>query len=95
MEHAADSPDAKPVIYKIIALPAGLIGLALLCSQSVLAVPMRCSGEQNLCIVACQKNPDRSTLSICVTNCGARQSLCKKTGCWDTGAQKYCGLLKQ
>jgi len=40
-------------------------------------------------------NPDRSTLSICITNCGIRQSMCRKTGCWDSGAQKYCGLLKQ
>jgi hypothetical protein len=56
---------------------------------------MRCSGEQNTCIANCKKNPDRSFLSICVTNCGARQSICLKTGCWDSGVQKYCGLLKQ
>src|SRR5262245_15606917 len=58
-------------------------------------VPMRCSGEQTTCIANCKKNPDRSFLSVCVTNCGARQSICMKTGCWDSGVQKYCGLLKQ
>jgi hypothetical protein len=56
---------------------------------------MRCSGEQKTCITACNKSPDRSSISTCVTNCGARQSICMKTGCWDTGFQKYCGLLKQ
>jgi hypothetical protein len=34
-------------------------------------------------------------VSICVTNCGARQSICMRTGCWDSGVQKYCGLQKQ
>jgi len=56
---------------------------------------MRCSGEQTTCIANCKKNPDRSYLSICITNCGARQSICMKTGCWDSGAQKYCSLLRQ
>jgi hypothetical protein len=67
----------------------------LLWPQTAVAAPMRCSGEQTTCIANCRKNPDRSFLSICVTNCGARQSNCMRTGCWDTGAQKYCGLLKQ
>jgi hypothetical protein len=69
--------------------------LALFCCQGAFAAPMRCSGEQTTCIASCKKNPDRSYLSICITNCGARQSICMKTGCWDSGAQKYCGLLKQ
>jgi hypothetical protein len=56
---------------------------------------MRCSGEQTACITSCKKNPDRSTLSACITNCGLRQSVCMKTGCWDSGIQKYCGVLKQ
>lgn len=76
-------------------LAAILIGLSLLCCQSALAAPMRCSGEQSVCIASCKKSPDRSSLSTCVTNCGLRQSLCMKTGCWDNGFQKYCGLLKQ
>jgi hypothetical protein len=74
----------------------GAIAVAsLACAWPAQAVPMRCSGEQTQCIAGCKKNPDRSTLAICLTNCGARQSLCKKTGCWDSGTQKYCGLLKQ
>jgi hypothetical protein len=74
---------------------AAVIVLGLLWPQTALAVPMRCSGEQTTCIANCKKNPDRSFLSVCVTNCGARQSICMKTGCWDSGVQKYCGLLKQ
>jgi hypothetical protein len=73
---------------------AALIG-SLAYALPAQAVPMRCSGEQTQCIARCKKNPDRAALSICLTNCGARQSLCKKTGCWDSGTQKYCGLLKQ
>ena len=69
--------------------------LALLFCDGVFAVPMRCSGEQTTCIASCKKNPDRSYLSICITDCGARQSICMRTGCWDNGVQKYCGLQKQ
>jgi hypothetical protein len=36
--------------------------LGLLWSQTALAVPMRCSGEQNVCIANCKKNPDQSFL---------------------------------
>ena len=71
------------------------VSIVLLCCQTAFAVPMRCSSEQNTCIANCKKNPDRSFLSICVTNCGARQSMCMRTGCWDSGVQKYCGLQKQ
>ena len=74
---------------------AALISLMALDSQIASAAPMRCSGEQKICIANCSKSPDRSTIPTCVTNCGARQSLCMKTGCWDSGFQKYCGLLKQ
>lgn len=83
----------KPLIDSLSA--ALLIGLGLLCAEPTFAAPMRCSGEQKTCITACNKSPDRSSISTCVTNCGARQSICMKTGCWDTGFQKYCGLLKQ
>ena len=76
-------------------LTAGLVGLAMLFSQAALAAPMRCSGEQKICMANCNKAADRSSISTCLTNCGLRQSLCMKTGCWDSGFQKYCGLLKQ
>jgi hypothetical protein len=72
-----------------------LCGLCLLCGEATVAAPMRCSGEQKTCLAACNKSQDRSSISTCLTNCGFRQSLCMKTGCWDTGLQKYCGLLKQ
>jgi hypothetical protein len=83
----------KPHIDSLFA--AVLLGLGLLCADAVLAAPMRCSGEQKICIAACNKSPDRGSISTCITNCGLRQSLCMKIGCWDTGFQKYCGLLKQ
>ncbi|HYC18155.1 MAG TPA: hypothetical protein VEC94_13185 [Pseudolabrys sp.] len=71
------------------------VGIILAFSQAAVAAPMRCSGEQTICINSCKKNPDRSTLSICITNCGVRQTACMKNGCWNSGMQKYCGLLKQ
>ena len=63
--------------------------------EAAFAAPMRCSGEQKICVASCNKSTDRSLIPTCVTNCGLRQSLCMKTGCWDSGLQKYCGLLKQ
>src|SRR5262245_13477570 len=69
--------------------------LALFSCPSAFAVPMRCSGEQTTCIANCKKNLDRSYLSIYITNCGVRQSICMRTGCWDNGVKKYYGLLKQ
>ena len=76
-------------------IAAFLLGISLLSIETAVAAPMRCSGEQKTCIAACNKSPDRGSISTCVTNCGLRQSLCMKTGCWDNGFQKYCGLLKQ
>lgn len=76
-------------------ITALVIGLGLLCIEAAVAAPMRCSGEQKTCIAVCNKSLDRGSISTCVTNCGLRQSLCMKTGCWDNGFQKYCGLQKQ
>jgi hypothetical protein len=92
-----------PIDSRRVAFPAtttaamcvALVGAALLWSQTAFAAPMRCSGEQKTCIAKCTKSLDRASISTCVTNCGARQSSCMKTGCWDSGAQRYCGLLKQ
>ncbi len=83
----------KPAIDSLIAV--AVIGLGLLRIDAALAAPMRCSGEQKTCIAVCNKSLDKGSISTCVTNCGLRQSLCMKTGCWDSGVQKYCGLLKQ
>jgi len=66
-----------------------------LCGAGAQATPMRCSGEQTTCIAGCKKNPATASIPTCITNCGSRQAYCMKTGCWDTGFQKYCGLLKQ
>jgi hypothetical protein len=82
---------ASPARRILVIIAAGIV----LASAQAAAAPMRCSGEQTACVTGCKKNPDRSTLSICITNCGLRQSVCMKTGCWDSGMQKYCGLLKQ
>jgi hypothetical protein len=78
-----------------IAAAIWIVGLALLCWRPTFATPMRCSGEQKTCIANCAKSPPGSSISLCLTNCGARQSMCMKTGCWDNGTQRYCGLLKQ
>ena len=75
----------------VIAVCAGL----LLSTAAAFAQPMRCSGEQKTCIANCQKIPNRAIIPTCVTNCGARQSACMKTSCWDSGTFKYCGLMKQ
>jgi|SRR5450830_1350903 len=97
VEAAAGYPfaaNAAAVTYKILSAVAAIVGLCLFCSQAVLAQPMRCSGEQKVCVANCNK-ANRASASVCATDCGARQSLCMKTGCWDNGTQKYCGLLKQ
>ncbi len=70
-------------------------GLCLFAGPAVRADPMKCSGEEKSCIASCQKNPNGSTVSACVTACGARQSYCMKTGCWNNGASRYCGLTRQ
>jgi hypothetical protein len=72
---------------------AAIVGLCLLCAQTVRAEPMKCSGEQKTCLANCNKIPNRA--SVCATGCGARQSYCIRTGCWDNGVQRYCGLLRQ
>jgi hypothetical protein len=59
------------------------------------AAPLRCSDEEKACIVICAKTNDLRKPSSCVSNCQARQSVCRQTGCWDNGAQRYCGLLRQ
>ena len=67
--------------------------LVLLGVPAAMAEPMKCSGEEKACLTACKKTA-RMTVSVCVTGCGARLSACVKTGCWDNGTQRYCGLSK-
>jgi hypothetical protein len=92
MTQRIDSLDA-PRLRRIAALVA--ICVALLASAPAFSAPMRCSGEEKVCIAACKKSLDRPSLSTCLTTCGLRQSACLKSGCWDSGPQRYCGLLKQ
>lgn len=89
--------DSRPCapFGKLAAAAVLIVGLALLCRYPAFATPMRCSGEQKTCIASCAKGPPGSSITFCLTNCGARQSVCMKTGCWDNGTQRYCGLLKQ
>lgn len=83
------------VTYKILSAAAAVAGLCLLCSHTALAEPMKCSGEQKACIASCNRSPNRASISVCITNCGTRQAMCVRTGCWDNGMQKYCGLARQ
>jgi hypothetical protein len=89
-----DSLDAC-VLRRIAALVVISAACTLLSTASAFSAPMRCSGEEKVCIAACKKSLDRSSISTCLTNCGLRQSACMRSGCWDSGPQRYCGLLKQ
>jgi hypothetical protein len=70
-----------------------LLVLSLFAAQEARAEPMKCSGEEKACVTACKKTA-RMEVSVCVTGCGARVSACLKTGCWDNGTLRYCGLAK-
>ena len=74
-----------------------VVGAALAFTQLsaglAFAEPMKCSGEEKTCVTNCKKAA-RVAVNVCLTACGARRSACLKTGCWDDGAQRYCGLNK-
>jgi hypothetical protein len=59
------------------------------------AAAMRCSNEEKTCIAACNKNAPKAALPACITTCGHRKAVCMRSGCWDNGMQRYCGLLRQ
>jgi hypothetical protein len=80
--------------HKIIYAIAAVIGLYLFGAQTVLALPMRCSGEQKTCNANCLKAA-RTAVAKCLATCHASQQFCMRTGCWDSGISRYCGLLKQ
>ena len=94
MTQLTDSPDAY-LLSKTGAIVAISVAFAFLAALPAMSAPMRCSGEEKICIANCKKSLDRSSISTCLTNCGLRQSACMKSGCWDSGPQRYCGLLKQ
>lgn len=93
--HYTFGANMASVTSKILFAVAAVAGLCLVYSQTAFAGPMRCSGEQKACISNCNNTPNRASISVCITNCGARQAMCIKTGCWDNGTQKYCGLARQ
>jgi hypothetical protein len=79
---------------KIITAIAAIGALYFLGTQTTLAAPMLCSGEQKSCVTACQLSP-RALIPDCVTNCRTRFNYCRATGCWDNGKNRYCGLGRQ
>ena len=70
-----------------------LLANAILGAPAAAADPMKCSGEEKTCLTNCKKTA-RVAVSVCATGCGTRLSYCLKTGCWDNGTQRYCGLNK-
>jgi hypothetical protein len=79
---------------KIIFAMAATAWLYLFDSETAQAAPMRCSGEQSTCKSGCLKKA-RTAVSDCLALCHVNQQICMRTGCWDNGASRYCGLLKQ
>lgn len=72
---------------------AAALAFALSSARTAFAEPMKCSGEEKACVTNCKKAA-RVAVNVCVTACGSRLSVCLKTGCWDDGTQRYCGLNK-
>jgi hypothetical protein len=81
---------SRQMIRPPILVVAILLGIA-----PASAAPMRCSDEAQACTAICAKTNDLRKPSACVSNCQARQAVCRQTGCWDNGTQRYCGLLRQ
>jgi hypothetical protein len=68
---------------------------AALTNVAANAAPARCSDERKTCVAVCGKTYTGSDLATCITNCGARQSMCVHTGCWNSGTSRYCNLTRQ
>lgn len=62
--------------------------------QAALAEPMKCSGEQKTCTTACARLP-AGQVQLCMENCRVSQANCVRSGCWASGSNRYCGLMKQ
>jgi hypothetical protein len=67
--------------------------LGILFAGDALAGPARCSDEKTKCLAVCKISSPG--ISPCVTNCNMRQTMCVRTGCWDSGTNRYCGLARQ
>lgn len=70
-------------------------GLYLFGAQTAPAEPMKCSGEQKTCAAKCAAIPNRVAAANCTLACQTSQKACMRTGCWDNGGHRYCGLMKQ
>jgi hypothetical protein len=81
--------------YQVIYAIAAIVGLYLSGAQTALAGPMLYRGEQKVCISNCVKNTNPAGVSNCLAICHARLAVCRKTGCWDNGTNRYCGLMRQ
>ena len=78
---------------KYYAMAAG-IGLVMLSAQATLADPMKCTNEEKTCVTNCSKFA-RTTVQQCLEGCRMSRMICLRTGCWDSGTSRYCGLMKQ
>lgn len=76
-------------IIPIIAAAFVLFG-----AQAAFAEPMKCSGEQKTCTTGCARLP-AGQIQLCMENCRVAQANCMRSGCWASGASRYCGLMKQ
>ena len=86
---------ASPHLFRfaLAAFALFILSVTGAATRSAIAEPMKCSGEEKACVTACRKTA-RMPVAVCLTGCGARLSACVKTGCWDNGAQRYCGLSR-
>ena len=71
---------------KIFAAMAVIAGLFLV-SETALAAPMMCIGEETSCIAACQARP-RALIGDCIATCRTWGNYCNRTGCWDNGTSR-------
>jgi hypothetical protein len=78
-----------------ICLIAAVIVLCLSGAQWAQTAPLRCSAEEKTCIATCNKNSNRTLIPNCIANCRTRMSVCRQTGCWSNGVNRYCGLTRQ
>jgi hypothetical protein len=79
-------------ITRAVAVAAGVF---LLWSGTAVAEPMKCSGEQQMCLKSCTTLTDATRQKACINICGQRQAACRQNGCWNNGNSTYCGLLRQ
>jgi hypothetical protein len=79
----------------MIRIPVAIAAVLLLFATAAHADPVRCSNELKTCVAACGSLPAQSRVSACISFCQARMNGCRQTGCWDNGASRYCGLLRQ